>query len=143
MIDPVKLQADIIKIIGDSIGQYLLPGLSGTVKQAIAILPDSEYGWQYPPNGTKATGLEVLIKLPYAEVEPLIGGDRTKTYTYEIHIKQWDDRKTVREALDKLTSELPNIYLIERVAIIPASEKLLTIDQCKFFVTEWAIVSQD
>ena len=143
MINPLALQTDIIAIIGDSLGQYFLPGLSGTVKQAIAILPDSEYGWQYPPNGTKATGLEVLIKLPYAEVEPLIGGDRTKTYTYEIHIKQWDDRKTVREALDKLTSELPNIYLIERVAIIPASEKLLTIDQCKFFVTEWAIVSQE
>ncbi|MCC5640638.1 hypothetical protein LC593_33365 [Nostoc sp. CHAB 5844] len=106
---------------------------------AIATLPDPNLGYQYPPNGTKTTGLEVVIKRPYPEGESNIGGDRTLSYTWEIHLKQWDTQGSLIEAIGLLSGDLPGDYLIERVSFMPPSEKLLTVEQCKIFIQEWAV----
>jgi hypothetical protein len=138
MINPLILKDDILILLKSLIGMYTFPG--GDTCRAIAILPDPDSGWLYPEQGTKVTGLEVIIKQPYPEASPNIGGDRTNSYTWEIHLKQWDTTQTTREALEILTSELPQ-YRIERVSIMPASDKLLTVEQCKIFITEWALIT--
>jgi hypothetical protein len=138
MIDPLILKDDVFAKLKTLIGTYTFPG--GDTGYAIAILPDPDSGWLYPEQGTKVTGLEVVIKQPYPEVSPNIGGDRTNSYTWEIHLKQWDTTQTTREALEILTSELPQ-YRIERVSIMQANDKLLTVEQCKIFITEWALIT--
>lgn len=138
MIDPLTLKDDIFAIVSPYLGTYTFP--DSDTGAAIAIIPDPDYGWNYPENGTKVTGLEVVIKQPYPDVSPNIGGDRTKEYVWEIHLKQWDTNKDLRSVIDSLTSELSADYLIERVSYMPPSDKLLTVEQCKVFIKVWAMV---
>ena len=83
---------------------------------AIACLPDPDKGWNYPENGTKVSGLEVVIKQLYPDVSANLGGDRTFTNAWEIHLKQWDTNKSLVEVIGLLSGDLPSCYLIERVS---------------------------
>jgi hypothetical protein len=137
VIDILILRNDILAIIANQIGTYTFP--DRTTAQAIACLPDPGKGWNYPENGTKTSGLEVVIKQPYPDVEANIGGDRTFTNSWEIHLKQWDTNKSLVEVIGLLSGDLPAYYLIERVSPMPASDKLLTVEQCKIFIKDWEV----
>lgn len=137
MIEPLILRNDILAILANKLGTYTFP--DNSTDKAIACLPDPDKGWNYPENGTKVSGLEVVIKQPYPDVSANIGGDRTFTSTWEIHLKQWDSYKDLVEVIGLLGSELPNYYLIERVSQMPASDKLLTVEQCKIFLKDWVV----
>lgn len=139
MIDILILRADVLAILVDLLGTYTFP--DRTTAPSIACLPDPEKGWNYPENGTKTSGLEVVIKQPYPDVEANIGGDRTFTNSWEIHLKQWNTNQSLLSAIAKLTNELPAQYLIERVSQMPASDKLLTVEQCKIYLIDWAVVA--
>ncbi|MBN3875193.1 hypothetical protein [Nostoc sp. JL23] len=139
MIDILILRNDVLLILESLLGTYTFPDRS--TSPAIACLPDPEKGWNYPENGTKTSGLEVVIKRPYPDVEANIGGDRTFTNTWEIHLKQWDTNASLVDVINKLSAELPAQYFIERVSPMPASDKLLTVEQCKLFITDWALTS--
>ncbi|MEH1808426.1 hypothetical protein [Nostoc sp.] len=139
MIDILILRADVLAILEDLLGTYTFPDRS--TSPALACLPDPEKGWNYPENGTKTSGLEVVIKQPYPDVEANIGGDRTFTNTWEIHLKQWDTQGSLVEVINKLGCELPAQYFIERVSQMPSSDKLLTVEQCKIFITDWALTA--
>lgn len=141
MIDLLILKEDVFVKLKSLIGQYTFP--EGGTGYAIAILPDPDSGWLYPGHGTKVTGLEVVIKEPYPEVSSNIGGDRTKSYDWEIHLKQWDTTKTIKEAIQLLVNELPSVYRIERISLMPASNKLLTVEQCKIYIKEWVLISRE
>ncbi|MBD2437336.1 hypothetical protein [Nostoc sp. FACHB-110] len=137
MIDPINFRNDILAILGNKLGNYTFP--DGGTTTAIATLPDPDLGYQYPPHGTKTSGLEVVIKRPYPEAEGNLGGDRTLSYTWEVHLKQWDTQDSLIEAIGLLSGDLPGDYSIERVSFMPPSEKLLTVEQCKIFIQEWAV----
>ncbi|MFK0731390.1 MAG: hypothetical protein ACFKPT_02735 [Gloeotrichia echinulata GP01] len=137
MIDILILRNDVLAIVENLLGNYTLSDGSST--QAIACLPDPDKGWNYPENGTKVSGLEVIIKQPYPDVEANIGGDRTFTNLWEIHLKQWDTNQSLVDVIGLLSGELPADYLIERVSPMPASDKLLTVEQCKLFIKEWSV----
>ncbi|WP_414755578.1 hypothetical protein [Anabaena sp. CCY 9910] len=139
MIDALILRNDVFAILEDLLGTYTFDG--GSTDKAIASLPDPDSGWNYPPQGTKVSGLEVVIKSPYPETKSNLGGDRTHSYTWEIHLKQWDTRSTLEGAIFLLTNELPASYLIERVSKIPPNNQLLTVEQCKIFIKEWTVTS--
>lgn len=139
MIDILILRADVLAILVDFLGTYTFPDSS--TSPALACLPDPDKGWNYPENGTKTSGLEVVIKQPYPDVEANIGGDRTFTNTWEIHLKQWDTQGSLVEVINKLGCDLPAQYFIERVSQMPASDKLLTVEQCKLFITDWALTA--
>jgi hypothetical protein len=141
MINPIALKNDILFILASQLGTYTFP--DKTTGQAIAVLPDPELGWQYPEQGTKPFGLEVVIKQPYPETSPLLGGDRSHSYKWEIHLKQWDTTKSLFDVVDLLVTELPSKYYIERVSPIPASDKLLVVEQCKIYLKEWAISARE
>ncbi|MEH1788864.1 MAG: hypothetical protein V7L23_25610 [Nostoc sp.] len=137
MIDILILRADVLAILVDLLGTYTFP--DRTTSPAIACLPDPDKGWNYPENGTKVSGLEVVIKQPYPDVSANIGGDRTFTNLWEIHLKQWDTNQSLVDVIGLLSGELLADYLIERVSPIPASDKLLTVEQCKLFIKEWSV----
>ncbi|HYX18331.1 MAG TPA: hypothetical protein VE944_28990 [Nostoc sp.] len=137
MINALILRNDVFAVIKDLLGTYTFP--DRTTAQAIACLPDPDKGWNYPENGTKVSGLEVVIKQPYPEVSANIGGDRTFTNSWEIHLKQWDTNQSLVEVIGLLSGDLPADYLIERVSTMPATEKLLTVEQCKIFITDWQV----
>lgn len=137
MIEAINLRNDILAILANKLGEYTFP--NGAKTKAIATLPDPQLGYQYPPNGTKISGLEIVIKRPYPEAKGNLGGDRTSSYTWEIHLKQWDTQDSLIEAIGLLSGDLPGDYLIERVSFMPPSEKLLTVEQCKVFIQEWAV----
>lgn len=139
MIDILNLRNDVFAVVKDLLGTYILP--DGSKIEAIACLPDPDRGWNYPENGTKVSGLEVVIKQPYPDVEGNIGGDRTFTNNWEIHLKQWDTNKSLVEVIGLLSGDLPADYLIERVSQMPASDKLLTVEQCKIFIKDWEVKS--
>lgn len=138
MIDILILRNDVFAILKGLLGTYTFPNNGGTAP-SIACLPDPDKGWNYPENGTKISGLEVVIKQPYPEVQGNLGGDRTNTYAWEIHLKQWDTNKSLVEVIGLLSGDLPSCYLIERVSPMPATEKLLTVEQCKLFIKEWSV----
>ena len=137
MIDILILRNDVFAIIKDLLGTYTFP--DRTTAPSIACLPDPDKGWNYPENGTKTSGLEVVIKQPYPDVSANIGGDRTFTNLWEIHLKQWDTNKSLVEIVGLLCGDLPDDYLIERVSTMPAIEKLLTVEQCKIFLRDWQV----
>lgn len=137
VIETLTLRNDILAILANRLGDYVFP--DGGTDKAIACLPDPDKGWNYPENGTKVSGLEVVIKQPYPDVEANIGGDRTFTNSWEIHLKQWDTNQSLVEAIGLLSGELPADYLIERVSPMPASDKLLTVEQCKIFLRDWQV----
>lgn len=137
MIDILILRNDVLVIVENLLGTYTFPDRS--TSPAIACLPDPDKGWNYPENGTKVSGLEVVIKQPYPDVSANIGGDRTFTNSWEIHLKQWDTQGSLVEVINKLSTELPAQYLIERVSPMTASDKLLTVEQCKLFIKEWSV----
>ncbi|MEH2384895.1 MAG: hypothetical protein V7K14_03690 [Nostoc sp.] len=137
MIDILILRNNVFAILEEILGTYTFP--DHTTAQAIACLPDPDKGWNYPENGTKVSGLEVVIKQEYPDVTPNIGGDRTFTNTLVIHIKQWDTNQSLLSAIYKLSTELPAQYLLERVSPMPASDKLLTVEQCKIFLKDWEV----
>ncbi|MFN6572413.1 hypothetical protein [Dendronalium sp. ChiSLP03b] len=141
MIEALTLRNDILAILTNKIGTYTFPNGGGS-EIAIACLPDPDKGWNYPEHGTKVSGLEVVIKQPIPDVSANIGGDRTFTNTWEIHLKQWDSNKSLVEVIGLLAGDLPDDYLIERVSTMPASEKLLTVEQCKIFLKDWQVISQ-
>jgi hypothetical protein len=136
-IEAIILRADVLAILVDLLGTYTFP--DRTTAPSIACLPDPGKGWNYPENGTKTSGLEVVIKQPYPDVSANIGGDRTFSNTWEIHLKQWDTNASLLEVINKLTNELPAQYFVDRVCPMPSSDKLLTVEQCKIYLKDWAV----
>ncbi|MHC5828247.1 MAG: hypothetical protein ACYT04_73230, partial [Nostoc sp.] len=66
MINILILRNDVSLILENLLGNYKLP--DGSNVSAIACLPDPDKGWNYPENGTKVSGLEVVIKQEYPDV---------------------------------------------------------------------------
>lgn len=142
MIDALILRNDILAILANKLGTYTFPNNSG-IAQAIACLPDPDKGWNYPENGTKTSGLEIVIKQPYPDMQSNIGGDRTSMSTWEIHLKQWDTNQSLVEVIGLLSGDLPGYYLIDRVSTMPSNDKLLTVEQCKIFLKDWTVVARE
>ncbi|MBW4598914.1 MAG: hypothetical protein KME29_04700 [Calothrix sp. FI2-JRJ7] len=135
MLDQLALRSDILTAIENELGTYKFP--DGATDKAICILPDPDRGFNYPEQGTKVTGLECVIKKPIPDVAALLGGGATKTYCWEIHLKQWDANKSLMGACDLLINGLSQKYLIERTSYMPIYEKLATIEQCKIFLKDF------
>ena len=89
MITPASLRSLIFRTIGSQIGSYRLPDSEG-VTPAIAVLPDPDLGYNYPPTGTITTGLEIRIRTPLHMIEPLLGNVPMVSPRWEIRLLQRD-----------------------------------------------------
>jgi hypothetical protein len=137
MIDPLILRNHILVKLEPYLGKYILP--SGTQLPAISVLPDPKNGWNYPEDGTKTNGLECVIKKPMPLGESTLGGGMSKEFAWEIHLKQWDSNQSLLEAGKILLDSLSLEYQINRNTYLPASDKLLTIEQYKVYIVDYEI----
>jgi hypothetical protein len=121
----LELRQKITSVLDDLIGEYEF--VNGRCVKAIAVIPDSNYGYDYPPTGTKTKGLEVVIwsegKL---DIRPIIRGTYVANFT-QIILKQWDAKKTTVEATNRLIAGLNGILEVRpRVMPVPGLNMIET-----------------
>jgi hypothetical protein len=139
MIEPLILRNDVLAKLKSKLGKYVLP--NGASVEAICVLPDPERGWNYPEEGTKIIGLECVIKRPYPQPTPNLGGGITAYYCWEIHLKQWDSNQNLLDSNKLLLDLFTDKYQLKQVTYMPSSDKLLTIEQCKIYIEEYQVIS--
>lgn len=91
----------ILDALGTSLGYYFF-GEDSPPVPAIAVLPDSQYGYYYPPRGVIASGIEAVIILPYPDAKMRLGNGSMRKKKWEIHLKQWDANGDLLSAADLL-----------------------------------------
>lgn len=97
------LRKKILKILEIDLGEYVFA--NGKSVPAISIDNNGEY----PPSGTKITGLEcVIIPLNNLIATRMCGSKQIK-YQSDILLKQWDSTKNLIRAVEKLIAGLPEI----------------------------------
>lgn len=86
--DALSLRNQLQMLLDGQIGHYTLS--NGQRVLAIAVLPDPEVRYAYPPPGTAIEGLEVVIMQPFAQFTPLLGNQGMQPATWEIRLKRWE-----------------------------------------------------
>lgn len=114
--------------INSYVGFYKIPtGNSIITTKAIAVLPDNNYGDNYPPLNTKVTnGLEVVIHKPRPEISHRLSGDGVKLYKWELFINQWDNTDLIK-AVEILMDKLQDLRIRFNSPIYPNYNKELGI----------------
>ena len=137
MIDPLTLRSRIQQICTPCLGQYTF-SVNGVVdsEPAIAILPDDEYGWHYPPSGTKTSGVEVVITLPYPKLKPMLNNAYLKEFRWGITLKQWNQNGNLLQATNRLVIGLRD-YLVTPPQQLPPDDSLGILEQVRFEIVEY------
>lgn len=135
MIDVLTLRTDIADWLEDYLGVYTFK--SGASVAAIAVLPDKQLGYDYPPPETTVTGIECVIIQPNLKTEALLGNDLGKRYQWLIYLKQWDVTGNLSETTEVLIDNLtdndyqfssPNTIIGDKTLGILASVKIPILD---------------
>lgn len=107
-ITPLRLRRDIERWLNGLVGIYLFPFNGGSTKAvpAIAVLPDNEYGYSYPPEDVQVSGLEVVVVHLVVNPKRLLGQDLYKRCPWEVYLKLWDNNGNLIRATDKLIDGL-------------------------------------
>lgn len=125
---PQDLRAEIITVLGDSLGTYTFS--EGQTTPAIGIDDGSEPFVEQPDR----TGLEVIIQPDQdLELEPMLAGDKRLNASVYIVLKQWDIEETTKAARELLIRNLP----IDRVeSISPRASQLEIIEVCTLAISD-------
>lgn len=134
MIVCTDLRSQIVSLMEGLIGTY--EHTDGYIEPAIAVLPDSESGWNYPSTGTVATGIEVVITRPYPGAIPLLNNERMKPLRWGITLKQWDSSKSLLDATTALVDGLAYHHMT-LPRLVPPNAALGIIEQVTFELIEW------
>ncbi len=104
----LRLRRDVESWLSGKCGIYLFPFNGGSTKAvpAIAVLPDNEHGYSYPPEDVQVSGLEVVIVRLVVSPRKLLGKDLHKRYPWEIYLKLWDNNGNLIEATEALINGL-------------------------------------
>lgn len=132
MITPIELRSQFLTLLSQLIGSYKFS--DGHCQSAIAILPDEDYGWDFPNNGTVTTGIECVIIRPSPSITELIGG-RQKKYEWAVTLKQWDASNNLLAATEALVKNLD--YLLTTPRTVPPNPALGNIETVKFELCEY------
>lgn len=124
---PRRIRADVEQWLAGHVGMYLFANNGGsTTAPAIAILPDPTYGWEYPPEDTRISGLEVVIEeVPIAST-PLLNKEAHERQDWRIFLKCWDSNGKLNRATQALVRGLTRSddYLYSSPVPIPPNERL-------------------
>lgn len=105
--------------MGMKIGLYMLPDMYTPIP-AIAVIPDSVHGDNYPPEDTVVSGIEVVIHKPRPKTKARLGGDVLKQRRWEIFVNRWDANGDLLDAAERLINEFQNQNLQFDSPIFPA-----------------------
>lgn len=138
MITAINLRETISNILTTHIGTYTF---SSGASQAIAILPDSQHGYSYPPSGTKVSGVEVVIIRPVPTTALRLTGYASRR-TWQIYLKQWDKSKNLVQATEVLIDGLNRLgYAFESPIHVLPNEKAQGIESVRVAVYEYCYTS--
>lgn len=116
----IELRSAISTWLDGQLGLYLFP--TGDTTTAIAVLPDSERGYDYPPPEVTVSGIECVIVQPRIDSKLLIDGIR-KRYGWDIYLKQWDNNGSLVTATETLIDSLgDNRYEFTSPVYMPINE---------------------
>ncbi len=107
------------------LGTYTFPPPDNSSQLAIASLPDSNFGFNYPPGHVTVTGIECAINAPRVNASPRIYNHSWVSARFEIFLKQWSADAPIESALDTLLCVLSaNNYRWGNVVDLGANESL-------------------
>ena len=140
----LELRQDIETILTteDYLGQYIWA--DGETTNAIAVLPDDNYGLNFPPEEVSVNKIEVVIIKPEIKNKPLLGGDVFRRHRYQLFLKQWEKRDEngllvypprLRKATQDLYEHLSHkLYDLTNPTYVPRNEKIGIIESSTFDV---------
>lgn len=76
--------------IGTEVGNYIS---NGTSIKAYAILPDIEYGFDYPPEDWNAEGIEVVVREMFPEHTNMLNREAFEASKWEVFLKNWETQQ--------------------------------------------------
>ncbi|QSJ14598.1 hypothetical protein JYQ62_22120 [Nostoc sp. UHCC 0702] len=117
--DALLLRSIVTSALAGFLGTYTFTNGQSVV--ALAVIANN--GEIYPPEGTKVSGLEIVIYHPYLSPKPLLQGHKVKE-TWVIHLKQWQQGKGVQEALRAFLSSNLSDFITEEIAEVPADVRM-------------------
>jgi hypothetical protein len=132
VIDAFALKQEIAVLLNGLVGRYKDEGWE---EDAIAVLPDPDYGYDFPNNGTVTEGMEVVILRPYPKVSSLFGG-RQMQYRWQIVLKQWDSQSSLLDAVEALVGGLES-HMLTSPVLVPPDPGRGIIEQVRFEIFEW------
>lgn len=129
--------------IGAQLGNYISNGNGATVK-AIAILPDIEYGFDYPPEAWNAEGIEVVIVETFPKHENLLNRQAIEYEKWNVFLKNWEtsqDEPSGDALLQQLGRTLALAFTREGILftnsdVIPGNEEMNIRPQIKFELSQ-------
>ncbi len=109
------------------LGEYVFP--DGVITPAIAVLPSDFWGYHYPPQQTKVSGIELTIKQAIPTTNQLLSSETLERINYDIHLKQWDRVGELNTATQLLIECLQgNGYLFTSPELIsPSSNNVISV----------------
>lgn len=132
-----ELLSTISTMLSAQLGTYDLG--NGQTKPAIAVLPDPDYGMNYPPPGVSVTGtgLEVVLVLPRLAAEMALGGVTSRS-DWMIYVNA-HRKGTV--PLDAAMALFPVIPEILQVFSIPANEATGSPESVRLTVSDYTHIA--
>lgn len=133
MLDALTLRSQVVQILDGQLGTYAFP--CGDSDVSVAVLPDPELGAEYPPQGTKTEGIEVVISIPSPGYAPRLGRSLVKPYRWGLLLKQWNENGNLLEATETLVAGLD--YLLSAPIPVPRNDLLGIVEQVKVEILEF------
>lgn len=140
MIDPIALKNLLVGLLEAHLGTYTIEELTFP---AVAIVPDLEHGYAFPPAGCQITGLEVVIMKPLQGLTPVMGGFFQPS-RWDVRIKQWEATGGLIELANSIapklaqSPELAHCIFFNPMYLPPNLEKGI-IEQVALQFTEYPI----
>ena len=138
MISPLELRNQLAGLLASQLGQYTIEG--GKTAPAIAVLPDPEVGYNYPPAGTVVTGVELVIMCPINGYQPLMGNGGIASAVWELRLSRRDTNGSLRDIINALVPQLqnlPNHAKISQPIVIPPNDAKGVVEQVIIRLTEY------
>ena len=137
-----ELFESISQWLDGSIGNY---SFNNTEIKAIAILPDRQWGYDYPPDNWTTKGLEIVIIQPVPKTINILNRQLFKNYRWEIYLKNWEEDNSepageieLIEASDLLANKLAeNGYLFDSPKFILGNEQLSLNNYVHFIINDF------
>ena len=127
--------------IGADVGNYIS---NGTSIKAYALLPDIEYGFDYPPEQWDAEGIEIVIREVFPTYTTMLNRQACEESKWEVYLKNWETSQEQPSGdllLQNLGKTLAIAFIREGILftnsdIIQGNEELNIRPQIKFILCQ-------
>ena len=133
---------EIRTILAGKVGTYTFN--DGTTSDAIALLPDATFGYNYPPSDVGKNGVECVVVEPELFVEERLSESAALSARWTIYLKQWDTTIDMVETAEALVLGLSiRNYRIGNWNTTIAAEELGIIRTMSLDILDEYILAED